>query len=199
MEIYARSVHAAVGSLSAKCQSRKAEQEERLFQKTLKRTPPVRRRKAKQAVPETNTEQPSASTANDIADALLQRFESSGLQLVKDNTAVSINDLIGMFSSSSIQPENSSNIDFQGPMLAVFQPPVFSDPNINTSSNGELINSNNSYEENPYACVMLRHTIPLDYYVSNKVKSDVWCDNYVNFALLLPSNIDDTCNESTLF
>ncbi|XP_063425335.1 uncharacterized protein LOC134708617 [Mytilus trossulus] len=83
-------------------------------------------------------------------------------------------------------------------MLAVFQLPLSSDPNINTSSDGELLNSN-SYDENPYACDMLRHSIPLDYHVSSKVKSDVWCDNYVNFALLLPSNNDDTCNESTLF
>ncbi|XP_071150452.1 uncharacterized protein [Mytilus edulis] len=160
--------------------------------------PPVRRRKTRRAVPETITEQPSVPTANDIADALFRKFESSGVQLVKDNTAVPINDLTGMLSSSSTQPENSSNNDSQGQMLAVFQPPLSSDPNINTSSDGELLNSN-SYAENPYACDMLRHSIPLDYHVSSKVKSDVWCDNYVNFALLLPSNIDDTCNESTLF
>ncbi|VDI64888.1 Hypothetical predicted protein [Mytilus galloprovincialis] len=158
----------------------------------------LRRRKTRRAVPETITEQPSVPTANDIADALFRKFESSGVQLVKDNTAVPINDLTGMLSSSSTQPENSSNNDSQGQMLAVFQPPLSSDPNINTSSDGELLNSN-SYAENPYACDMLRHSIPLDYHVSSKVKSDVWCDNYVNFALLLPSNIDDTCNESTLF
>ncbi|XP_052071352.1 uncharacterized protein LOC127709726 [Mytilus californianus] len=164
--------------------------------------PPVRRRKARQTAPEnlsvheTNTKQSSVPTANDIADALFLKFQSSGVQLVKDNTAVPINDLTGILSSSSIQPENSSTTDSQGPMLAVFQPPVSSDPNINTPSDGEQLNSN---EEIPYACEMLRHTIPLDYHVSNKVKSDVWCDNYVNFALLLPSNIDDTCNESTLF
>ncbi|CAG2230757.1 unnamed protein product [Mytilus edulis] len=151
------------------------------------------------SVPETNTRQSSVPTANDIADALCLKFQSSGVQLVKDNTAVPINDLTCMFSSASIQPENSSTTDFQGPMLAVFRPPISSDPNINTPSDGDLLNSINSNEENRYACQMLRHTIPLDYHVSNKVKSDVWCDNYVNFALLLPSNIDDTCNESTLF
>ncbi|XP_071143896.1 uncharacterized protein [Mytilus edulis] len=160
--------------------------------------PPVRRRKTRRAVPETITEQPSVPTANDIADALFRKFESSGVQLVKDNTAVPINDLTGMLSSSSTQPENSSNNDSQGQMLAAFKPPLSSDPNINTSSDGELLNSN-SYAENPYACDMLRHSIPLYYHVSSKVKSDVWCDNYVNFALLIPSNIDDTCNESTLF
>ncbi|CAG2200166.1 unnamed protein product [Mytilus edulis] len=131
--------------------------------------PPVRRRKTRRAVPETITEQPSVPTANDIADALFRKFESSGVQLVKDNTAVPINDLTGMLSSSSTQPENSSNNDSQGQMLAVFQPPLSSDPNINTSSDGELLNSN-SYAENPYACDMLRHSIPLDYHVSSKVK-----------------------------
>ncbi|VDI76846.1 Hypothetical predicted protein [Mytilus galloprovincialis] len=95
-----------------------------------------------EAVPETITEQPSVPTANDIADALFRKFESSGVQLVKDNTAVPINDLTGMLSSSSTQPENSSNNDSQGQMLAVFQPPLSSDPNINTSSDGELLNSN---------------------------------------------------------
>ncbi|CAC5367518.1 unnamed protein product [Mytilus coruscus] len=159
--------------------------------------PPVRRRKARQEPPEnlsvreTNTKQSSVPTANDIVEALFLKFQSSGVQLVKDNTVVPINDLTGML-SSSIQPENSSTTNSQGPMLAVFQPPVSSGPNINTPSDGELLNSSNSNEENPYACEMLRHTIPLDYHVSNKVKSDVWCDNYVNFALLLPSNIDDT-------
>ncbi|XP_071148165.1 uncharacterized protein [Mytilus edulis] len=103
--------------------------------------PPVRRRKTRRAVPETITEQPSVPTANDIADALFRKFESSGVQLVKDNTAVPINDLTGMLSSSSTQPENSSNNDSQGQMLAVFQPPLSSDPNINTSSDGELLNS----------------------------------------------------------
>ncbi|CAC5391566.1 unnamed protein product [Mytilus coruscus] len=55
-------------------------------------------------------------------------------QLVKDNTVVPINDVTGMLSTSSIQPENSSTTDSQGPMLAVFQPPISSDPNINTPS-----------------------------------------------------------------
>ncbi|XP_052085905.1 uncharacterized protein LOC127723364 [Mytilus californianus] len=104
--------------------------------------PPVRRRKARQTAPEnlsvreTNAKQSSVPTANDIADALFLKFQSSGVQLVKDNTAVPINDLTGILSSSSIQPENSSTTDSQGPMLAVFQPPVSSDPNINTPSDG---------------------------------------------------------------
>ncbi|CAG2232461.1 unnamed protein product [Mytilus edulis] len=37
--------------------------------------PPVRRRKARQAVHETTTEQPYVPTANDIADALFRKFE----------------------------------------------------------------------------------------------------------------------------
>ncbi|VDI59576.1 Hypothetical predicted protein [Mytilus galloprovincialis] len=59
---------------------------------------------------------------------------SNNLQLVKDNSAVPINDFTGMLSSSSIQSENSTNTDSQGPMLAVFQPPMSLDPNINTNS-----------------------------------------------------------------
>ncbi|CAC5385959.1 unnamed protein product [Mytilus coruscus] len=147
---------------------------------------------------ETNTQQSTGPSANDIADALFLKFQNYGIQLVKDNTVDPINDVTGML-SSPMQPENSTTTDSQGPLLAVFQPPISSDPNFNTPSDGELLNSSNSNEKTPYACQMLRHSIPLDYHVSNKVKSDVWCDNYVNFALLLPSYIDDSCNESTLF
>ncbi|CAC5360471.1 unnamed protein product [Mytilus coruscus] len=167
--------------------------------------PPLRRRKARQEDHlnqldrETPTQQqPAGPSANDIADALFLKFQNSGIQLVKDNTVVSINEVTGMLSSPR-QPENSTTTDSQGPMFAVFQTLISSDPYFNTSSDGELLNSSESNEETPYACQMLRHSIPFDYHVSNKVKSDVWCDNYDNLSLLLPSNIDDTCNDSTLF
>ncbi|CAC5415861.1 unnamed protein product [Mytilus coruscus] len=141
--------------------------------------PSVRRRKARQEAPgnlvvrETNTKQSSVPTANDIADALFLKFQSSGVQLVKGNTVVQINDVTGMLSTSSIQPENPSTTDSQGPMLAVFQPPISSDPNINTPSDSELVNSSNSNKENPYET---HYTFRLPCQV--KVKSDVWCDNY---------------------
>ncbi|CAC5393647.1 unnamed protein product [Mytilus coruscus] len=156
----------------------------------------------------------TSPSANDIAEALFAKLHSSGIQLVKDNNVMPTSEISAILNPSSqtvhassaqsmqipfitsipplatIQHDNSDDHDSS---LALFQPPLSSDPDVIP---GEQFHSSSANVDIPYACHMLKHSIPLDFHVSCKLKVDVWADNYVNFAFLLPSYIEE--DSSTL-
>ncbi|CAG2185159.1 unnamed protein product [Mytilus edulis] len=92
---------------------------------------------------------------------------------------------------TTIPNDNSDDYDLS---LALFQPRLSSDPDVIP---GEQFHSSSANVDTPYACHMLKQSIPIDFHVSCKLKDDVWADNYVNFAFLLPSYIEE--DSSTLF
>ncbi|CAG2209039.1 unnamed protein product [Mytilus edulis] len=162
-----------------------------------------------------NNNLPNSPSANDIAEALFAKLHSSGIHLVKDNNVMPTSEISAILNPSlqtghasstqsmqipfitSIPPLTTipnDNSDDHDSSLALFQPPLSSDPDVIP---GEQFHSSSANVDTPYACHMLKHSIPIYFHVSCKLKDDVWADNYVNFAFLLPSNIEE--DSSTLF
>ncbi|CAG2244766.1 unnamed protein product [Mytilus edulis] len=162
-----------------------------------------------------NNNLPTSPSANDIAEALFAKLHSSGIHLVKDNNVMPTSEISAILNPSlqtghasstqsmqipfitSIPPlttVSNGNSDKHDSSLASFQLPLSSDPDVIPA---EQFHSSSANVDTPYACHMLKHSIPIDFHVSCKLKDDVWADNYVNFAFLLPSNIEE--DSSTLF
>ncbi|CAC5359196.1 unnamed protein product [Mytilus coruscus] len=126
----------------------------------------------------------TSPSANDIAEALFAKLHSSGIQLVKDNNVMLTSEISTIPNPSSqsghastaqsmqipvntsipplatVQHDNSDDHDIS---LAILQPPLSSDPDVIA---GEQFHSSSANVDTPYACHMLKHSIPLDFHVS---------------------------------
>ena len=75
------------------------------------------------------------------------------------------------------------------------QPPVTSDPEIvanrgeDSFTNLNVANGNSADEDvqlnsgiSPYSYSMLKHSLPLDFHVNGKLRTQIWSDNYIDLV-----------------
>ena len=148
------------------------------------------------------TKNNSVLPRNDIA-GLISATPTSPIQpsLCNNNTSsINSHSVPVAVTSSSLSIGNIQNsinstqstVSVPVPSVAVFQPPLTSDPNLINLPTGEQSVSSSSNTDSPYSCHLLRHSIPIHFHVVNSVKADIWADNYVKLVDLLPSSHDDS-------
>ncbi|CAG2186922.1 unnamed protein product [Mytilus edulis] len=131
-----------------------------------------------------NNNLPTSPSANDIAEALFAKLHSSSIHLVKDNNVMPTSEISAILNPSlqtghasstqsmqisfitSIPPlttVSNGNSDKHDSSLASFQLPLSSDPDVIPA---EQFHSSSANVDTPYACHMLKHSIPIYFHVS---------------------------------
>ena len=171
--------------------------------------------------PNTNLQTPAESvsslmpSAEDIATNLMKQLQNSGLLFPGGDKTVNTQTLSAAFAMSSQTETCNTNSAQQIPVQ--LQPPLMSDPMLNTlSSQSQLNRVTDSIQSIPShditelginndimgstARYMLNNTLPLGYHVCDATKQKIWNDSYVEFHALLPNfNLDDDNDDDVLF
>jgi hypothetical protein len=140
-------------------------------------------------------------SANEIVTLVIQKFfDMPCFQMFYNSSQI----------SSAVNVEEGTN---SRQTVYRLQPPVTSDPErVANRSEDSLTNLNvangNSADEDaemnscisPYSYSMLKHSLLLDFHVNEKMRTQIWSDNYIDLVALLPNfqdNKDDILYENS--
>ena len=157
-------------------------------------------------------------TADQIAASMIAQLKGAGLQLTNANGQQVSNDSLAtvfvppiattsVISSTSVTsciPSTLPRSSLQPQMSGSLIPPISTDPHllnyrpvISGAEEVQTLGIDTSAIGNT-AMYLIKNTLPLGFNVSDKVKKEIWTDNYVDLIALLP-NFNDEDDDDVLF